>query len=85
MQNLTLEVVAELGREVLKPLRNLEKKYFQEGESLLKRKQNLQAAVKFIDALFDERLKSVANSPIIKDALKKVEQIFYMYQIPLGE
>lgn len=85
LQNLTLEVVAELGREVLKPLRNLEKKYFQEGENLLKRKQNLQAAVKFIDALFDERLKSVANSPIIKDALEKVEQIFYMYQIPLGE
>ena len=84
LQSLTSEVVAELGREVLRPLCNLEQTYFQEGEKLLRRRQNLEAAEKFIDAVFDERLKRITNSPVTKNALNKVEEIFRKYQIQLG-
>ena len=84
LQSLTSEVVAELGREVLRPLRNLEQTYFQEGEKLLRRRQNLEAAEKFIDAVFDERLKRITNSPVTKNALEQIEEIFRKYQIQLG-
>ena len=83
LQSLTSEVVAELGREVLRPLRNLEQTYFQEGEKLLRRRQNLDAAEKFIDAVFDERLKRI-TTPVTAKSLNKVEEIFRKYQIQLG-
>ncbi|PIE73742.1 MAG: hypothetical protein CSA20_01690 [Deltaproteobacteria bacterium] len=83
LQNLTAEVVSELGREALAPLRNLEKSYYDQGLQLLKRRQNLDAAEKFIDAIFDERLKRVTHSPITANAAVKVDEIFANYNTPL--
>jgi len=76
LQDMANEVVEELSRGVLQPLRNLEKKYFEEGEALyLRRKENLNAIEKFVDAIFDEKLKSVVNSPITNQSKKYLETI----------
>lgn len=83
LQKLTAEVVSELGREALAPLRNLEKNYYDQGTLLIKRRQNLDAAEKFIDAIFDEKLKRVTNSPITTNAALKVDDIFMKYNTPL--
>lgn len=76
LQQMATEVVAELSRDVLQPLRNLEKKYFEDGEDLfLRRKENLNAVEKFVDAIFDERLKSVVGSPITTQSNKYLNSI----------
>jgi len=76
LQDMANEVVEELSRGVLQPLRNLEKKYFEDGEALyLRRKENLNAIEKFVDAIFDEKLKSVINSPITTQSNKYLETI----------
>ena len=76
LQQMASEVVEELSRGVLQPLRNLEKKYFEDGEGLyLRRKENLNAVEQFVNAIFDEKLKSVVNSPITTQANKYLETI----------
>ena len=76
LQHMASEVVEELSRGVLQPLRNLEKKYFEDGEGLyLRRKENLNAVEQFVNAIFDEKLKSVVNSPITTQANKYLETI----------
>jgi curli biogenesis system outer membrane secretion channel CsgG len=84
LQQLTQSVVTELGREALRPLRNLEQAYYKEGEKLLRRRQNLDAAEKFVDAVFDERLKRIQGSPVTRNSMDKVEDIFHEYKIDLG-
>jgi len=76
LQHMASEVVEELSRGVLQPLRNLEKKYFEDGEGLyLRRKENVNAIEKFVDAIFDEKLKSIVNSPITTQSNKYLETI----------
>ncbi|MBL4940236.1 MAG: hypothetical protein JKY81_01085 [Colwellia sp.] len=76
LQQMTTEVVEELSREVLQPLRNLEKKYFEQGETLfLRRKENLNAVESFVNAIFDEKLKSIVNSPITVQSNKYLQTI----------
>ena len=80
LQDLTEEVVAELGREGLKPLKNLEKTYFEMGEMSLNRRNIFLAAEHFTDAIFDEKVKMIKDSPFTKQALKHLETIFRNYQ-----
>ncbi len=80
LQKMTSEVVAELGREALKPLNNLEKTYFQDGEQYLKRRERLQAAESFVDAIFDEKMKMVLGSPLTQKAMDNLEDIFSNYK-----
>jgi len=76
LQQMATEVVEELSREVLKPLRNLEKKYFEKGEEfLLKRKENINAIEQFVDAVFDEKLKASVGSPITIQSNKYLQSI----------
>ena len=76
LQLMATEVVEELSREVLKPLRNLEKKYFEKGEEfLLKRKENINAIEQFVDAVFDEKLKASVGSPITSQSNKYLQSI----------
>ncbi len=76
LQKMATEVVEELSRDVLQPLRNLEKKYFEKGEDLfLRRKEDLNAVEQFVDAIFDEKLKSVIGSPITTQANKYLQSI----------
>jgi tetratricopeptide (TPR) repeat protein len=80
LQKMTSEVVAELGREALKPLNNLEKTYFQAGEQFIKRRERLQAAESFVDAIFDEKLKMTQGSPLSLKAIENLEDIFRNYK-----
>jgi len=76
LQLMASEVVEELSRGVLQPLRNLEKQYFENGEGLyLRRKENINAVEQFVNAIFDEKLKSVINSPITTQANKYLQTI----------
>lgn len=81
LQKMTDEVVTELGREVLRPLSNLEKIYFQSGENFLRRRDRLQAAESFVDAVFDEKLKRIQRSPMTQEALLNLEEIFRNYKV----
>jgi tetratricopeptide (TPR) repeat protein len=80
LQKMTSEVVAELGREALKPLNNLEKTYFQAGEQFLKRRERLNAAESFVDAVFDEKMKMIQGSPLSVKAMENLEDIFRNYK-----
>jgi hypothetical protein len=80
LQKMTDEVVAELGREVLRPLSNLEKTYFQSGENFMRRRDRLQAAESFVDAVFDEKLKRIQRSPMTQKAMLNLEEIFRNYK-----
>jgi len=78
MKQITNEVVAELGGEALKPLQDLERTYFNEGERLLLRRRNsLDAAEKFVDAIFNENLKMIQGSPLSAKAEDHLVSIFH--------
>ena len=81
LQKMTGEVVAELGREALKPLQNLEKEYFEIGEGYVRRRDELLAAERFVDAIFDEKLKMVQGSPLTQKATQNLEDVFLNYNI----
>jgi len=84
LQKMTNEAVADLGREALRPLQNLERKYFKEGENFLKRRDKLQAAERFIDAILDENLKRLQGSPLAEKSMENLKDIFRDYKIELG-
>jgi len=81
LQKMTDEVVAELGREALNPLSNLEKTYFQSGENFLQRRDGLEAVESFVDAVFDEKLKRIQGSPMTQKALLNLEDIFRNHKV----
>jgi hypothetical protein len=80
LQNLTNEVVIDLGQEALQPLKNLEKKYFEFGEQQLQRRDSVKAAENFVDAIFDEKIKRIQDSPLRTKALQNLEDIFRNYK-----
>ncbi len=79
LNKMTDEVVAELGREVLKPLQALEKQYYEAGEALLKRRNELEAIEKFVDAIMDEKLKMIQGSPINKKSIQNIDSVLINY------
>jgi hypothetical protein len=81
---MTDKVVADLGREALNPLKNLETKSFKEGEKLLRRRAKLKAAESFIDAVFDEKMKRVQGSPLSLKAQEHLDDIFLNYKVRIG-
>ena len=84
LQQMTDKVVSDLGREVLRPLQNLETVYFQEGEKHIRRRSALQAAESYVNAIFDEKMKMVQNSPMTKKASDGLLDIFRNYKIEIG-
>ena len=84
LQKMTDKVVAELGREALRPLQNLEKTYFQNAENLLRRRDNLNAAENFVNAVFDEKMKRIQNSPLTLKSNEHLDEIFRDYKVNIG-
>lgn len=80
LQELTDEVVAELGQEGMSPLKNLAKTYFDEGEKQLRRRDKLKAAESFTNCIFNEKVKMVQESPITRKAGEYLENIFRKYK-----
>jgi tetratricopeptide (TPR) repeat protein len=81
LQELTNEVVEELGREALRPLQTLEKTYFDLGEKHLRRREPITAAEYFINAIFDERIKGITGSQIGRETGRKIEEIFRQFNV----
>ncbi|MDP2646951.1 MAG: CsgG/HfaB family protein [Desulfobacterales bacterium] len=84
LQQMTDEVVAELGREALRPLQNLENTYSTAGDNYLRRRDTINAAEGYINAVFDEKLKMIQGSPLSKQALEKIDEIFRNYKAQIG-
>jgi len=85
LQKMTDQVVAELGKEALQPLQNLEQTYFKKGENFLRRRDTLSAAENFVNAIFDEKLKRVEGSPLTRSALDNLYDIFLQHRLNLEE
>jgi len=85
LQVLTVEVVTELGREALRPLQNLEKTYFEQGEQHLRRRENLRAVENFVNTIFDEKLKMIQGSPVTQRSAEHLDTIFLNYEVSLAE
>lgn len=81
LQELTTEVVAELGQEALKPLQNLEKTYYKLGEKYKERRDNILAAEYYMDAIFDEQVKRISDSVLSQNAKQKLEAVFHNYKV----
>jgi tetratricopeptide (TPR) repeat protein len=84
LQELTSEVVEELGRQALRPLQTLEKTYFDLGEKHLRRRESITAAEYFINAIFDEKIKGVKESQLGREAGRKIEGIFRQFNVTSG-
>lgn len=76
LQELTTEVVAELGRETLQPLKNLEKTYYDLGEKYKERRDSIQAAEYYMDAIFDEKVKRIPDSLLSQNAKQNLDEVF---------
>ena len=74
LEQVTAEVVRDLALVVLKPFQSLQSTYFDEGEILRQRRRYEEAIEKYIDAIYDERLKGI-ESPISKKSMEVVEQL----------
>ena len=85
LQKMTDQVVAELGKEALHPLQNLEQTYFKKGENFLRRRDTMSAAENFVNAVFDEKLKRIEGSPLTKSALDNLYDIFLQHRLNLEE
>ncbi len=82
LQELTNEVVEELGKEALRPLQALERTYFERGEKYLQRRDNTAAAEYFIDAIFAEKVKGIEATQLSRQAARTVEDIFRHFKVP---
>ncbi len=85
LQKMTDQVVAELGKEALRPLQNLEQTYFKKGENFLRRRDTLNAAENFVNAIFDEKLKRIEGSPLTRSAHDNLSDIFLQHRLKLEE
>lgn len=85
LQKMTAEIVAELGREALRPLQNLEKTYFESGEQHLRRKDNILAVENFVKAVFNEKIKMIQDSPIAQRSYEHLDTISLNSNVSLEE
>lgn len=62
LAELTNAKISEMGQSVLKHFQSLEVEYFNAGEQLRKRRKVDEAVEKYVDALFDIRLKGISTA-----------------------
>lgn len=85
LQKMTEDVVAELGREALRPLQNLEKTYFEAGKQHLRRRDPILASEDLVNAIFDEKMKIIQDSPLTKEVSAHLDNIFLKYKVSLED
>ena len=74
LDELTNEKTSEVGQDVLKQYQSLEVEYFNQGQALEKRRNFDLAVEKYIDAIFDERLKGI-TTPISQKSHEFIERM----------
>jgi len=78
LDELTNEKISEMGRNVLKHYQSLEVEYFNRGQDLQKRRNYEAAVEKYVDAVYDEKLKGI-TTPISKKSLELMEMLIQHY------
>lgn len=78
LDELTNEKISEMGRNVLKHFQSLEMEYFTRGQDMQKRRNYEAAIEKYIDAVYDEKLKGI-TTPISKKSLELIDMIVRYY------
>ncbi|MDH3896647.1 MAG: hypothetical protein OEV18_04535 [Deltaproteobacteria bacterium] len=74
LEQVTAEVVRDLALVVLKPFQSLQTTYFDQAEILKQRRRYEEAIEKYIDCIYDERIKGT-ESPISKKSMEVVDQL----------
>ncbi|MBI4633173.1 MAG: hypothetical protein HY742_04720 [Deltaproteobacteria bacterium] len=74
LDELTNAKIGEVGQSVLKNYQSLEVEYFNQGQMQQKRRNNELAIEKYMDAVFDEKLKGI-STPITQKSLELIEAI----------
>ncbi|UCG13850.1 MAG: tetratricopeptide repeat protein [Deltaproteobacteria bacterium] len=74
LEEVTAEVVRDLALVVMKPFQSLQTTYFEEAKTLVRRRHDARAVEKYVDAIYDERIKGI-NSPISKQAMENINQL----------
>lgn len=74
LDELTNGKVSEMGQSVLKNYQSLEVAYFNEAQQLQKRRSPEQAVEKFIDAIYDEKLKGI-STPVSQKSLESIDKL----------
>ncbi|MDA8126852.1 MAG: hypothetical protein M0009_16910 [Deltaproteobacteria bacterium] len=74
LDELTNGKVSEMGQSVLKNYQSLEVAYFNEAQQQQKRRNIEQAIEKYIDAVYDEKLKGM-STPVSQKSLESIDQL----------
>jgi tetratricopeptide (TPR) repeat protein len=74
LEQVTADVVRDLALVVLKPFQSLQTTYFDEGEILRQRRRYEEAIERYVDSIYDERIKGI-ESPISKKSMEVVDQL----------
>lgn len=74
LEQVTAEVVRDLALVVLKPFQSLQTTYFDEAEILKQRRRYEEAIEKYIDSIYDERIKGI-ESPISRKSMEVIDQL----------
>jgi hypothetical protein len=74
LDELTNEKISEVAQSVLKNFQSLEVAYYNEGQQLQKRRNIDKAIEKYVDAVYDEKLKGI-STPISQKSLEIIEDL----------
>jgi hypothetical protein len=74
IDELTNAKISEVGQSVLKQYQSLEVEYFNQAQQQEKRRNYEQAIEKYTDAMFDEKLKSIAT-PISQQSQESINKL----------
>lgn len=74
LEQVTEEAVRDLALVILEPFKRLQTTYFDEADILLKRRQNEAAIEKYMNAIYDERIKGI-ESPISRKSNEVIDQL----------
>jgi hypothetical protein len=74
LDELTNAKVSEMGQSVLKNYQSLEVLYFNEAQQQQKRRNIEQAVEKYLDAVYDEKLKGI-STPVSQKSLESIDKL----------
>jgi tetratricopeptide (TPR) repeat protein len=74
LDELTNAKVSEMGQSVLKNYQSLEVAYFNEAQQQQKRRNIEQAVEKYIDAVYDEKLKGI-STPVSQKSIESIDKL----------
>ena len=74
LDDLTNQKVGEMGQSVLKKFQSLEVEYLKDARAHEKRRNFEQAIEKYIDAIYDEKLKSISTS-VTQESMEAIDRL----------